>query len=123
MNTMELAQRAYAKPSATRTPQNIEYQAFARVTQRIRAAVEKGSSFAELAAALSENRKLWTLLAMDVADPKNALPSDLRAGIFYLAEFTEAETRKVLRKKADVSAIIEVNAAIMRGLRTQVEGK
>ena len=62
---------------------------------------------------------MWTALAADVADKKNALPNTLRAQIFYLAEFTEQHTRQVQRKEADVSALIEINTAILRGLNAQ----
>ena len=54
---------------------------------------------------------------MDVAQPENALPNDLRARIFWLAEFIEAETRKLLRGAGDPAVLIEINAATMQGLR------
>jgi flagellar protein FlaF len=41
----------------------------------------------------------------------------LRARIFYLAEFTRAHTRKVLRRTAGPDALVEINLAVMRGLR------
>lgn len=113
-----MAQRAYqGEASATRTPRGIEYQVFAQVTRRLVAAARKGShGFPDLAAAIHDNRRLWTILAADVADSGNALPTDLRTRIFYLAEFTDAHSRKVLDKKASVAALIDINAAIMRGL-------
>ena len=62
---------------------------------------------------------MWTTLAADVADPENALPSTLRAQIFYLAEFTEHHSRLIQRKEASAAALIEVNTAILRGLNGQ----
>jgi flagellar protein FlaF len=68
---------------------------------------------------LQENRRLWVTLAAAVADNDNALPTDLRARLFYLAEFTEAHSKKVLRGTAPVAPLIEVNTAVMRGLRKE----
>lgn len=76
-------------------------------------------AFPDLVAALDENRRLWTAFAEDVADPQNALPQDLRARIFYLAEFAMGHTGKVLAGTASAAPLIEINTSIMRGLRGQ----
>jgi flagellar protein FlaF len=90
----------------------------ARITQKLRVAASEGlSGFPTLAAALNDNRKLWNIFLVDVADPQNPLPDDLRARIFYLAEFTRVHTAKVLARQADVAPLIEINTAILRGLR------
>jgi flagellar protein FlaF len=100
-----------------RTPRATEYAAFARITARLKAAEAAGrKNFPALAAALAENRRLWTMLAADVAGADNGLPQSLRARIFYLYEFTTHHSRQVLNGKADVAPLIEVNTAIMRGL-------
>ena len=57
------------------------------------------------------------LTAADVADRANGLPQDLRARIFYLAEFTDQHSSKVLSGKGKADVLVEINAAIMRGLR------
>ena len=72
---------------------------------------------------LSENRRLWTILAVDVANSENRLPKELKANIFYLAEFTEAQSKKILKGDADIRPLVDINAAVMKGLRTQVEEK
>ena len=122
MNAQSLAQRAYAAENApTRSARSIEYEVVARVTHRIKAAVEKGPTcFPELARALHDNVELWTTLAADVSDAGNALPRDLRARIFYLAEFTRQHTRKILAGSESAVPLLEINTAILRGLR-QVE--
>jgi flagellar protein FlaF len=103
-----------------RTARSVEYDAFARVTARLRTATETRSrGLAPLAEALHENRRLWTLLASAVADPANRLPHDLRARIFYLAEFTAHHSNLVLSGEGDPAILIEVNTAVMRGLRGQ----
>jgi len=116
---LQLARAAYAAPDApTRTPRGLEYDLFARITHRIRAASAQGrAGFPALAAALHDNRRLWTALAADVAAPDNGLPPALRAQIFYLYEFTDQHSRKVLAGKADPAVLVEINSAVMRGLR------
>lgn len=118
MNAQTMAHRAYAQSvTTTRTDRGIEYELFARITHRIKAAAEDGpKSYPRLVEALYENRRLWIALAVDVADEKNELPQDLRAQIFYLSEFVQAQTGKILQRKARLAPILEVNAAIMRGL-------
>lgn len=119
MNATLQAQRAYASGTAPlRTPRNIEYDAVARVTHKLkRAWAERDKSFAALAQALEQNRKLWQIFASDVASENNGLPPDVRAQIFYLAEFTFAHTRKVLARHESVLDLVEINTAIMRGLK------
>ncbi|MEY8828105.1 flagellar biosynthesis regulator FlaF [Sedimentitalea sp. XS_ASV28] len=119
MNALSQAHRAYSAASApTRTTRGTEYEAIARITTRIRAAEAKGTAgFAALAEALNDNRKIWTIFAIDVADKGNALPSELKARILYLAEFTNQHTSKVLARQANSEPLLEINTAILRGLR------
>lgn len=115
MNAIELARKAYApSPQTLRTPRSIEAQLFAEVTHRLS---KTGNDFPKLVAAVHDNRQMWTTLAIDVADPENALPQSLRAQIYYLAEFTDLHSRKFLRGETDVTALVEINTAILRGLR------
>jgi flagellar biosynthesis activator protein FlaF len=118
VNVQTMAQRAYAEnATSTRTDRATEYDLFARVTHRIKAAAETGpKAYPQLVEALYDNRRLWTTLAVDVADPSNKLPQELRAQIFYLSEFVQLHTGKVLARKARLAPLLEVNAAIMRGL-------
>jgi flagellar protein FlaF len=111
-----MARSAYATSAPIRPPRTVEYDAFARVTERLSSDL---GGFAALVPALADNRRLWTLLAADVADSDNSLPGPLRARIFYLAEFTQAHTRKVLRGLATPAALVEINLAVMRGLRAE----
>lgn len=90
----------------------------ARITHRLKKAIETRNRRA-LIEAMHENRMLWNALAADVASPGNALPDDLRARIFYLAEFTAHHTRKVLREDDTAVALLEVNAAILGGLQNE----
>ena len=118
MNAIEQARKAYAPSQSTlRTAKSIEYQAFTDVVSRLKmAASRQPADFAELAAAIHDNRSLWTILAADVADEGNSLPKPLRAQIFYLAEFTNHHSTKVLKGEASADILIEINTAVMRGL-------
>lgn len=118
MNAIEQAHRAYAPShSPTKSARSIEFQAFANIIGRMKAC--KDGDFPALVAALQENRALWTLLAIDVADQSNAMPELLRAQIFYLAEFTNHQTSLILRGKAKVDILVDINTAVMRGLAGQ----
>jgi flagellar protein FlaF len=123
VNAFSLAQRAYAPTGApTRTARSTEYEVIARISFRLKDAIEK-KSFPALAEALHENQKLWTTLAVDVADEKNLLPDELRARILYLAEFTRQHTRKVFNKSESAVPLLEINAAILRGLKQEGTAK
>lgn len=119
MTPQSFAQRAYTQSAAsTRTPRDSEFEAISRITRRLRAAAEqKTSDFSGFVQALHDNRRLWSVLANDVADSENALPHQLRARIFYLAQFTDQHTAQILTKKAEVDPLLEINLSVLRGLR------
>lgn len=121
MNIAALAHSTYSDASAPiKTERSTEYQIFAQITHRLtKTSTDEIADFIDLAEAIHENRRLWTILATDVADKDNGLPAQLRAQIFYLAEFTESHSRKVLAKQASADALVEVNTAVMRGLRAR----
>lgn len=117
MTLHSLAQSAYAAAAAPlRTPRASEYAAFQTITARLARAAERGAPMALRAAALHDNRRLWTTLATDLATPGNALPEALRAQLFYLAEFSLTQSRSALHDPTALAALIEVNRAVMRGL-------
>ena len=119
MYSSHLAQAAYAQPaSPVQTERGAEHAAFQRITARLQKANSADAPFRLRVEALHDNRRLWTLLAKDVLDNDNALPEDLRASIVYLFEFTQTHSRIALRDTAvALTPLIEINTAIMRGLR------
>lgn len=117
MNAMAQARAAYAGPqSPIRTPRQTEHQVFSSVTARLAAAAQAPEDFPRTVAALHDNRQLWIFVATEVASKDNALPQDLRARLFYLAEFTDVHTSRVLAREADLQPLIDINTAVMRGL-------
>lgn len=119
MNASALARNAYSgatriAPSHTQT----EYRAFAEVTRELAEHVgDEHVDFPRLATALHRNQVLWGILADDVASGENELPASLRAQLFYLAEFTTVQTQRILKSEATVDALVDINTAIMSGLR------
>ena len=76
MNAQLKAQRAYASASTpTRTLRGTEYEAVARITHRMKSAEARGTEgFRALAEALHDNKKMWSIFAIEVADKGNPLP-------------------------------------------------
>ncbi|MGJ8582724.1 MAG: flagellar biosynthesis regulator FlaF [Marinosulfonomonas sp.] len=119
MNALQMAQNAYASTGAPiRTERGNEGDIIARVTHDLKRSDPK-KNFKEFVTALHQNRQMWILLAVDVASEENGLPQDLRAQIFYLYEFTMDRTSRILAGSATADSLIEVNTAILRGLRHQ----
>lgn len=119
MYATTLAKTIYSNPGQpVRTARDTEFDLFARITRSLKqAATADKRHFPALAAAIYENRRLWTALAVDVADEENLLPDELRARILYLNKFTQAHSREVLAGEANTDILVEINTAIMRGLR------
>lgn len=117
MNASTLAQRGYAPTSGTlKSGRKMEYDVIARITYRLKSALE-AKDFNRTIQAMHENRTLWRKLGQSVADPDNLLPDELRARLMYLARFTDEHTRKALRREASAMPLVEVNTAILRGLK------
>lgn len=116
MNAQNLAKLAYSQSSTpVRTDRGNEYDTFVRVTRQLKLS-DPNANYPEFIRALYENRKLWTALAIDVAGADNKLSQQLRAQIFYLAEFTTEHTSRVIAGGADAVALVDINTSIMRGL-------
>lgn len=107
---------------ATRSSKSLEYEIISRITYRLgQAARTKKTDYPGLVAALHENRRLWTVLAADLMDSDNLLPDDLRARLLYLAEFVSVHTGRVLSGAAKVKPLVDVNLAVLRGLKQPEE--
>lgn len=98
-------------------PRDLEYRAFAHVTRKLMLAKEQGrSDIVGLVTAISENRRLWSVLAADCAEPGNALPHGLRAQIISLALWVGRHGRAALQDLAALDDLIDVNRQMMDGL-------
>lgn len=103
--------------AALRSDRSTEANLIAGVTRRmVQASRPDHGCFPDLAAALSDNRRMWARFAADVAHQDNGLTPQLRGQIFYLGEFVAQHTTKVLQGEAEAAPLIEINTAVMRGL-------
>ena len=121
MNAHPLPQSLYGDATrATGTPRSVEYQVFSQITGQLNRARREGQPFSRLAEALEENLRLWTVIATDVTGPENGLPLALRGQLADLAKFVRQHTHRVLQREAGAEVLIEINTAVMRGLRGQL---
>ena len=106
--------------AATRaeSPRETEYRLFAQVTLALMEAAKLDpGDFAARIDALDWNRRVWTVLGDDCANPANQLPAPLRASIISLAIWVGRHTSAVIRRQEEIEPLIEVNRLIMQGLR------
>jgi flagellar protein FlaF len=112
------ARSAYAGAAPVRTHRDTEYALFAKITHRMKSVDETDrAAFPQLAAAVFDNQRLWSVLADDLRSDANALPIPLRAQLLSLAEFVRKHSLHVLAGRASAAALIDINTSIMRGLR------
>ena len=105
--------------TATRaeTPRQTEYRLFAEVTRALMEAAKRDpDDLSGRIDALDWNRRMWSALGVACSDPQNALPAELRASIISLSISVSRHTSEVIRRKAGVEPLIEINRIIMRGL-------
>jgi len=96
----------------------IELKVFISVTSALsRVDNEAIGGATQLAEALIDNAKLWNILFIDLVNPDNLLPMDLKSNLISLAEFTQAHTLKVLSGAADHQVLIDMNQSMIAGLR------
>lgn len=105
-------------------PKQTEYRLFGLVTRALMdAAAKDESDFSGRIKALHWNRRLWTALAGDCANPSNALPNELRASIISLSIWVDKHTSSVMRREQPIQPLIDVNRIIMQGLGGQMAGQ
>lgn len=105
--------------AATRaeSPRETEYRLFAQVTLALMEAAKcDPSDIRGRVDALDWNRRLWSVLGTDCADPQNKLAPELRAAIISLSIWVDKHTSAVIRRREDIEPLIEVNRTIMQGL-------
>lgn len=119
VNALDMARTAYSSTTAQiRTGRATEFELLARITRQLRTtSAAQAVSYTAFVTALNDNHRLWTIFAADLAAKDNALPADLRARLFYLAEFTLQHTAKILAGTATADILIEINTSVMRGLQ------
>ena len=106
------------------TPREIEAGALLKSAARLQAAAANyypGST--EYDAALTHNRRLWSILATSVSAPASPLPDPLKAQILALANFIF--NRSIIATGAPAAqklkSLIDINLELAAGLRGQNE--
>jgi flagellar protein FlbT len=122
MQSSSQARSAYAA-TPIRSARGAEYAIFAQVTKALMSAdPSNGAGFGRMAEAVVENQRLWGALAEDLMHDQNRLPVALRAQLVSLAEFVRRHSMTVLGGKGSLAPLIDINTAIMKGLRGEVGG-
>ncbi len=122
MTTSALARNAYHQSArSTASPREVERQVLSKLTTAVVVAQKnRESDPAAFARALGKNLEFWNVVAVDVVSEGNQLPAELRSQLFYLFEFTQHYTRKLLADddhSLDAEPLIEINQNIIRGLQ------
>ncbi len=110
--------QAYRQASTqAESPRETEYRLFAQVTLALmEAAKADPNDLGARVDALDWNRRIWTVLSDDCANPENGLPAPLRASIISLAIWVSRHTSAVIRRQEEIEPLIGVNRLIMQGL-------
>jgi flagellar protein FlaF len=113
--------RAYQQAAArSESPRETEYRIFGQVTRALLDAAQTPDDLAKRIDALDWNRRLWSTLAADCAQPENELPHEVRAQIISLSMWVGRHTGAVVRREEGFEPLIELNRTMMQGLSTRV---
>ena len=113
--------QAYQQATArTENPRDAEYRLFGQVTRALLQAADTPPEDSRgRIEALDWNRRLWSALATDCADPQNVLPEPLRAQIISLSLWVSRHTSAVIRREEEIDPLIDINRIMMQGLTGQ----
>ncbi|HWE45285.1 MAG TPA: flagellar biosynthesis regulator FlaF [Caulobacteraceae bacterium] len=110
--------QAYQKAAQrVESPRQAEYRLFGEVTRALmEASGADPKDFKTRIEALDWNRRVWSVLANDCAQPSNSLPAAMRAQIISLSLWVSRYSSSVMRGQESFDPLIEVNRAMMQGL-------
>lgn len=95
-----------------------EYAALSQATYMMQKTKSiKDRNIQDFLQSINNNLKLWTIFATDIAREENPLPAEIKSALFYLFEFTQLETHRIIRGEGDIDTLIDINKSIMKGLR------
>jgi len=101
----------------TEAPREIEYRVLARATALLESASLPDAGPADLPNAIHENRMVWTAFVADLAAPENGWEVAMKGRLLSLARWIFAESDRVIRENKPLQALIDVNRAVMAGLK------
>ncbi len=100
----------------TETPRQLEYRLLGEVCRELSEVERDGSDRRRTLEALDWNRRVWMTFSVDCAKPENALPVELRSRIISLGMWVYRYTEDAMWKEAAIQPLIDVNAAMIKGL-------
>ena len=101
-------------------PKQTEFRLFGLVTRALmEAAAADEKDLSTRIKALHWNRRLWSTISADCANPDNVLPVELRASIISLSIWVNKHTSEVMQGGQKIEPLIDVNRIIMQGLSSQ----
>lgn len=117
------AANAYSEVARIGMPlRDLEASALMKAAARLQSARDDATAGdATYEAALTHNRRLWTVIAAAVADPVSPLPEDLKARLMTLANFVFNQTiGATAEPTADkLTSLITINRDLASGLRSR----
>lgn len=115
--------QAYQKTQrAFSNPRDTEYRLFAQITGGLIDTQDLSRTDERLITALARNRELWSALAADCSSEDNKQAAPLRAQIISLSLWVNRYTSEVMRRRASVKPLIDINRTIMEGLAARNGG-
>jgi flagellar biosynthesis activator protein FlaF len=129
MYSSVLAHDGYTQAArSTLDARSMEYYVFARITRKLEAVLAAPDLDAfdtqkALIAALHENDHLWSQIRLDVSNPENLLPQNLKDQLFSLAKFVCKHSSVALTDAAALDDLIAINKTIMKGLQGPTTGE
>jgi len=120
-----LAFKAYGEVTQrTAGEKDIELALFQQITNELRNVSDADTAQpTDWAEAIHRNQQLWTTIAIDLLNPGNALPEEMKRSLLYLAEFVRQNSMKILSGSGDIADLIEINQSIMMGLSGASSGQ
>ena len=111
-------------------PRQIERRVLSRITHDIAiqaesfdAADTRMERLAILAGGLREtlyeNQRFWSALRHDLAEPGNAMPAQLKAGLISIALWVDRQTTLLLSGEGRLRTLVDINGNIAAGLAGQ----
>jgi flagellar biosynthesis activator protein FlaF len=120
---MHYAANAYAKTqTASLSPRDLEAGLLLKAASRLQAVTEDWEARkGDVDAALTFNRKLWTILATSATEEQNPLPTAVKQNIASLAFFVFKRSIDVMIAPAPekLAPLISINREIAAGLRAR----
>ena len=117
------AANAYAKTArTTQSPRDLEASLLLKAAQQLQAATDDWRPDGPaLGAALTYNRRIWTILATSATEPDNPLPAGIKTNIAQLAAVIFQRTLAVMMEPAPekLALRIRINRDVATGLRSQ----